>query len=148
MQSRFTLDWILVEELAIGPAPRKARHLDTLRSEGIKGILSLCHESEVTKLEDMNKQFFCKRTVLPDHKSGRMPKLGELKNALKILKEMKEVGPIFVHCVAAMERSPLVCMAWLVKEKGLSMDEALDYMMQIHPGTNPLPGQLELIKLI
>ena len=44
-----------------------------------------------------------------------------------------------------MERSPLVCLAWLVSRHGQSPQAALDYLMQVHPGTNPLPGQLKLL---
>ena len=55
-------------------------------------------------------------------------------------------GPVYVHCVAAMERSPLVCLAWLVKQRRLKPARALDYLMQVHPGTNPLPGQLALLQ--
>jgi protein-tyrosine phosphatase len=44
-----------------------------------------------------------------------------------------------------MERSPLVCLAWLMRERGLSRLQALDYLMQVHPGTNPLPGQLNVL---
>ena len=44
-----------------------------------------------------------------------------------------------------MERSPLVCLAWLVQEHRMTPERALDYMMQQHPGTNPLPGQLALL---
>jgi len=61
------------------------------------------------------------------------------------LRELRKEGPVFVHCVAAMERSPLVCMAWLMQQEGLNSTEALDYLMQVHPGTNPLPGQLALL---
>ena len=45
-----------------------------------------------------------------------------------------------------MERSPLICLAWLMKEKNLSSSEALDYLMQVHPRTNPLSGQLAVLK--
>jgi protein-tyrosine phosphatase len=45
-----------------------------------------------------------------------------------------------------MERSPLVCMAWLVEHKHLSPTDALDYLMQVHPGTNPLPQQLAVLR--
>ena len=54
-------------------------------------------------------------------------------------------GSVFVHCVAAMERSPLICMAWLISKKNLDLSQSLDYMMQVHPGTSPLPEQLKLL---
>ena len=86
------------------------------------------------------------RLVLPDHRSGRLPRGSELEAALQLLLNLhQQHGAVFVHCVAAMERSPLVCLGWLVKQHHLTPARALDYLMQVHPGTNPLPGQLALL---
>ena len=64
---------------------------------------------------------------------------------MKILTEIKLLGPVFVHCVASVERSPLICMAWLIKMHNLSPKQALDYLMEIHKGTNPLPSQYNIL---
>ena len=69
----------------------------------------------------------------------------ELEAALAVLSQLRQQGPVFVHCVAAMERSPLVCLAWLVSRHGQTPERALDYLMQVHPGTSPLAGQLALL---
>jgi protein-tyrosine phosphatase len=146
MQKRFKIDWVLVDELAIGPAPLANRHVLRLQDAGIKVILSLCEKDEVQPPSSMQELFPCHRYVLPDHRSGRLPKPSELKEALSLLAELyKKHGSVYVHCVAAMERSPLVCMAWLVQRHRLRPEQALDYLMQVHPGTNPLPGQLALL---
>ena len=142
----FKIDWVLVDELAIGPAPRAERHLDRLREAGIRCIFSLCSPEEAKPPAGLNDGFLTRRFVLPDHRSDRLPTLDELKTALEQLAELQKHGPIFVHCVAAMERSPLVCLAWLVRHHRMSPERALDYLMQQHPGTNPLPGQLKLLK--
>ena len=142
----FRIDWVLVDQLAIGPAPKADRHLDRLREAGISCILSLCSPDEATPPPGMDDEFLTKRYVLPDHRAGRLPTLNELETALQYLAELQQQGPVFVHCVAAMERSPLVCIGWLVIEHKMSPQRALDYMMQQHPGTNPLPGQLALLK--
>ena len=55
-------------------------------------------------------------------------------------------GPTFVHCVASIERSPLICMAYLIKKCNLTPIEALDYLMEVHPISNPLPGQFAILK--
>tara|TARA_A100001388_G_C28636782_1_gene435047 strand:- start:340 stop:798 length:459 start_codon:yes stop_codon:yes gene_type:complete len=144
-KSHFKVDWVLVNELAIGPAPKKERHLLMLKENGIKSIFSLCSESEAPPPEGFYNSFECKRFVLPDHKAGRLPELQELLTALDILKQSMENSPVFIHCVAAIERSPLVCMSWLVKEKGLSALNAFEYMKEVHPRTNPLAGQLSLL---
>ena len=43
---RFRIDWVLTNDLAIGPAPRADRHLKRLEAAGICGVLSLCSEEE------------------------------------------------------------------------------------------------------
>ena len=141
----FRIDWVLVDQLAIGPAPRADRHLDRLRDAGIKCVLSLCSPDEATPAAGLGEGFRTSCYVLPDHRAGRLPTLAELETALAHLAELQQHGPVFVHCVAAMERSPLVCLAWLVRQHRMSPEQALDYLMQQHPGTNPLPGQLALL---
>ena len=144
--SRFRISWVLVNELAVGPAPRAERHLDRLEGEGIAAVLSLCAEEEAPPPPGQAERFACARVVLPDHRSGRAPEQAELQQALDRLVDLRQRGPVFVHCLAAMERSPLLCLAWLVQGHGLSPQRALDYLQEIHPATNPLPGQLRLLK--
>ena len=143
--SRFSLSWVLVGELALGPAPQAERHLDHLETERITGVLSLCSEQEAAAPNWMAERFCCRRLVLPDHRAGRSLQLEELEQAMGLLGELQMQGPVFVHCVAAMERSPLLCLAWLMVRHGLSQQRALDYLMQVHPGTNPLPAKLALL---
>ena len=145
---RFRIDWVLVGELAVGPAPRAERHLDRLAAEGVRGVLSLCSELEAPPPLGLAERFGCERLVLPDHRAGRLPELEELHGALEALARLRQGGAVYVHCVAAMERSPLVCLAWLVTRSGLSPQRALDYLMQVHQGTNPLPGQLRLLQAL
>ncbi len=144
----FTIDWVLVGELAVGPAPRREKHLEKLEKLGIKVILSLCSEDESHTLENISSRFVFKRSLLPDHSYGRVPTLEELRNTLDTLISVKKLGPVFVHCFAGVERSPLVCISYLVKERKIPLDKALDYLMEVHPGTNPLSSQLNMIKLI
>ena len=47
--------------------------------EGIKCILSLCSKDEATPPARLEDEFRTKRYVLPDHRTGRLPYLDELK---------------------------------------------------------------------
>ena len=143
----FRVSWVLTGALAVGPAPRADRHLGRLEAEGIKAVLTLSSAEEAPLPPGIDARFAWDRLVLPDHRSARLIQPDELAQALLLLRRLRTHGSVFVHCVAAMERSPLVCLAWLMQERGLSRDQALDYLMQVHPGTNPLPGQLAVLDL-
>lgn len=143
--SKFKLDWVLNNEIAIGPAPRKDSHFAYLKQNKIKSILNLCTKEEAPILEGVEEDFHFKRYTLPDHKVNKEILLTEIKEIIEIISLLKENGPVFVHCFAAIERSPLICMAWLVVKKKLSPQRSLDYLMQVHPRTNPLPSQFKLL---
>ncbi|WP_457767537.1 protein-tyrosine phosphatase family protein [Cyanobium sp. ULC082] len=117
-----------------------------LEAEGVKAVLSLSSEDEAPLPSGIQDRFAWERLVLPDHRSTHMVQPEELASALHLLAGLRTHGSVFVHCVAAMERSPLVCLAWLMHDRHLSREQALDYLMQVHPGTNPLPGQLEALQ--
>ena len=147
-KNKYKLDWVLINELAIGRAPSTLSDLQTIESKGINSILSLCSISEAKPPQQLEQMFYLKRVVLPDHKYKREINVDEINKALDILSELLTNGSVLVHCVAAIERSPLICMAWLIRNKNLSMQEALDYLMQIHPGTCPLPSQIKVLNSI
>ena len=143
--SAFPISWVLVKDLALGPAPLAARHLNRLEAEGIAAVLSLCSTEEKAAPPDLEQRFHSLRLVLPDHRSQGALSIGQLEQALEALAELRSHGPVFVHCMAAIERSPLVCLAWLMREHGLSRQNALEYMLQVHPGTSPSAVHLMLL---
>ena len=142
---RFKVSWVLVNELCVGPAPTKLEHLEELKSEGIVSILSLCGDNEAKIPLEIKEYFKVSQFTLPDHKYGKYPTNDEIKNVLVILENLLKDGPVFVHCFAGIERSPLICMAWLVTHHNMSVNDALIYMMSIHKRTNPLPKQLHCL---
>ncbi len=144
--SRFRISWVLRHQLAVGPIPTAERHLERLEAEGIAAVLSLVAEPEAPLAPGLAERFHWRRLPLPDHRSARLLELRELEAALGALGELQRQGPVYVHCLAAMERSPLVCLAWLMRERRLSRQQALDYLMQVHPGTSPLPAQLAVLE--
>lgn len=147
-KSRFKVDWIVIDQLAIGSLPRKALHLEMLKKENIKCIFGLCENNDYTKIDNFKEFFTYEQFILPDHKVGKLPSINQIENCLNILENLLKKGKTYVHCYAAMERSPLICMAWLIRKHNLNPQESLDYVMQTHKGTSPLPGQLLLLDKI
>ncbi len=142
------IDWVLNDQLAIGAAPRDNNDLDVLKKYGFVWIFSLCSKEEINVEVNFEDYFSCKRVILPDHKYKEALTIDQLNLAINTLAEIIESGPVYIHCLAGIERSPLVCMAWLVKNYNLTPTQALDYLMDVHKGTNPLPAQLKLLNLL
>ena len=84
--SKFKMNWVLNEELAVGTAPQKQKHLEKLADEGIKSIFSLCGENEVKNDLNLGELFDHKRYVLPDHKTGKILSSIDLNESLVILR--------------------------------------------------------------
>ena len=144
-KKELNFDWVLIDELAVGALPKKNKHLNFLKSKNIKSIFTLCakEEGEIeTNIEDF---FFCERYVLPDHTSKKLPSLDQIRKSIEILENLMRKGPVYLHCFAGVERSPLICIAYLITKKNIDVQNALEYMMQIHPRTNPLKGQLDIL---
>ncbi len=142
----FFINWVLRDEIAIGPAPTQENHIYQLKEKKIQGILSLCSIQEAMPPNDISKNFRCERIILPDHTYDKNISLKEIKIVLNRLEELKKVGPTFVHCKAAVERSPLICIAWLIRHESLTIKQSLDYLMKVNRGTCPSANQLKLLE--
>ena len=141
----FNFKWVLINELAIGTPPQNSKDLNFIEKKGIKSVLTLCSEQDyiIQNKDDLTIKFI--RYVLPDHRSNKQISDTEILDCIKILIKYIQEAPVYVHCKAGMERSPLICIAWLMYKKKLTLTQSLDYMMQIHPSTNPLPEHLKIL---
>ena len=148
VKKNFSFSWVLVDELMVGSAPVLEDNLTELESEGIKSILTLCSNKEVVIPEVINKLFYRESFILPDHTFKTYPKPEEILEVLNILEKIMDHGPVYVHCFAGIERSPLICMAWLIKKHNMEVNESLRYMMSVHKKTNPLPFQIDSLHKI
>lgn len=144
----FGISWVLRQQLCLGPAPKQLEDLQKLQAEGICSVFSLCGDNDWQPLPQLADWFEWRKFSLPDHRSGRAPEPEELTACIEILAELMAQAPVYVHCLAGMERSPLLVLAWLMQRKKLRLQQALDYLQQVHPGTNPLPEQLAVLKLL
>ena len=144
----FKFNWVLVNKIAIGSRLNTKDDIDILIDNKIKSILTLCNEREDPEFYTEVLPIKIERYELPDHRYKSLPSIGDIEKVLELMTDLSYRGPFFVHCFASMERAPLVCLAWLVKKENLKPIEALTYLMQIHPGTSPIPEQLDLLKLL
>mgnify|MGYP001360551548 CR=1 FL=1 len=143
---KFIFNWIFYKQLAIGSAPREKNDRSFLSQKKIKSIFCLCSFQEFPSLEILQKEFEVRSFSLPDHKSKSKMSKDLIVEALKILCSLENHKPIFVHCNASIERSPIMVLAYLMFREGYEFNLALDYVMKVHPYTNPLSSQLAILK--
>ena len=89
--------------------------------------------------------FIYKRYALPDHNFSEPLTIEKVNNVLEIVEYLIKKGPLFIHCKAAVERSPLICMAWLIKKHNLNKFQSLNYLMQKNKGSCPSINQLKIL---
>ena len=62
-----------------------------------------------------------------------------------LIDKLLKNGPIFIHCYASIERSPFICIAWLVLKENIAFLNALDHVKQSHELSNPMKDHLNLL---
>ena len=142
----FNLNWVLIKELALGPAPQNIRDLNLLKKKGIKNVISLCNKEEYQVIPEAKEMFNYHTFSLPDHKDSVSPTIKQINEVLDMVKQFKKFGSTYIHCLAGVERSPTVCIAWLMRECSLDLETSLHYLMKVHPRTCPLQYQLNILK--
>ena len=140
------ISWVIPGKLAVGGSPCP-EDLTWLAKANIKVIFSLCGTSEDPLPEEIAKNFHCMRLVLPDSRYKSDIKPSQLKAAVDVVQHsVQNQLPIYVHCLAGIERSPTVCIAYLCKHYNLEIWEALNWLKQVHPVSMPNESQLRAVQ--
>lgn len=145
-RSRLCISWVIPGKLAVGGSPRPGDS-PALARANIKVVFSLCANSEEPLPEDVNRSFRCLRLVLPDSHYKNEIKPTQLAAAVDIIQHSVENKlPIYVHCLAGIERSPTVCIAYLCQHYNLQLWEAVNWLKQVHPYSMPTESQIRAVR--
>lgn len=133
-------------KLALGRFPGP-QHRPILIQQGVKVILSLCGEREGSLAKPLTQDFRCLRVPLPDSRYSVSLDEANLAEAVDLIHwSLQKRQPIYVHCWAGMERSPLVCVAYLCHHQGFDLLDALSWVKHIHPPSRPTSAQLQVLR--
>lgn len=58
----------------------------------------------------------------------------------------RDQGKVFVHCVAGVSRSPTICLAYLMQERGMSLEDAERLVRKVRPQICPNEGFEEQLR--
>ncbi|MBD2122310.1 dual specificity protein phosphatase [Trichocoleus sp. FACHB-262] len=145
-QRQTPFSWVIPGRLAVGGLPQAEDH-PRLVAANIKVVLSLCAEIEGCLPEKIIQDFNCLRFIVPDRYYTTQLEVHQLAKAVEIVHQsVQNQLPIYVHCLAGIERSPTVCLAYLCLYQNLELWEALNWLKQVHPSTMPNESQLRTLR--
>ena len=142
------MSWVLLNQLAIGALPRAGEGAILAKAK-IKAVLSLCAPSEGKLPDDIVRNFRCMRFILPDSQFVLGLEVSQLESAVDLLHQaIQKHGSVYVHCVAGVERSPTVCIAYLCLHHNMELWEALNFLKQARSRAMPTEAQIQVIRAL
>ena len=140
-----SLAWVLPRQLAVGAFPEPS-DLATLQEQGFQTIVSLCDPKEALLSPEAQTLFSCHQFTLPDSRQSLPLRREDLAIAVDLVRQsILAKRATYVHCLAGVERSPTVCMAYLCRYHNFQLWEALNWLKEIHPRTGVTSDQLRVI---
>lgn len=140
------LDWVIPGKLAVGGLPQPGDR-DRFKQANIQVILSLTAPMEAELPPEVTANFHCARVALPDSRYEAQLRVERLATAVDVVhRALTQQLPIYVHCLAGIERSPLVCIAYLCRYHQLDLWEALYWLKQVRPCVAPTTAQLNIVQ--
>jgi len=122
--------WVESRRLAGSGFPASRGQLDWLRGQGIKTILTLTEEALPTQwLEGLGLEV--RHIPMRDHRRPDGTALEEAANF--IMESLGRDRTTLVHCMAGEGRTGCVLAAYLIKDRGVSAQEAIAMLRRIKP---------------
>ena len=137
--------WVLTRRLALGPMPSSPSHWEQLEQVGLGARFSCCYPHEQGPAP-LPPHWRSDGLALPDHRRQEQLEPERLAEALERAERLLNEGiPLYLHCLAGIERSPLLAVGLTARQRDLSLFEALDWVRRCHPPAQPIISQLELL---
>lgn len=119
---------------------RSASNRNGLRDKGITHILS------VAKLKPHFPEIFTYKIIdVDDIESESLAPF--FKECIEYISSaLKANGRVLVHCSAGVSRSATICIAYLMNQKHMTCEEALNHIKSLRPVVCPNSGFIEQLK--
>jgi atypical dual specificity phosphatase len=111
-----------------------ARDVEKLAALGVKGVVNTCDEypGPVAEYERFGIEQFYMPTIDFTH-----PSLEDVTGAVEFIEgKVGQNETVYIHCKAGRARSATVALCWLMKAKGMSMDQGQTHLLESRPHVN------------
>lgn len=140
-------NWILTNELAIGPMPGAGAHWSQLEEAGFRSRFSCCYAEEEALSTPVPPHWRSQSVALPDHRQQETLQPERLLSALDAAEAMiAEQSPLYLHCFAGRERSSLLAIGLTARRRSIDVFAALEWVRRCHPAAAPIYEQLDILE--
>jgi len=127
----------LMDDLWVGSYPQQPEDIQHLKEDGVTAVLSVQSDEDLDARAirwDLFERFYASQSMrvvrIPIQDFEPADLLQHLPTAVAALEGLMTAGErVYVHCTAGINRSPTVCIAWLMKHRDLSLDDATARVM-------------------
>ncbi|HIE24313.1 MAG TPA: hypothetical protein EYP68_08820 [Candidatus Korarchaeota archaeon] len=144
--------WIIKGEIAGSPMPNGEKELLRWLNAGIKGVVVLIEEHEISFLWSSMEQYLQELEELGFevyHSPIRDFEAPSLEQCLRILKwiskRVSEKKAVLIHCRGGIGRTGTIAACYLVYKHGLTPSEALSEVRRKIPYAAEVPSQEKIV---
>jgi protein phosphatase slingshot len=128
----------ITEDLAVGSLGA-ASDLEALTRHGIRAIVDASNRDGNPRHPGI--LYYHMPIADPDERLSEF-----LPGAVAFIDEARRLGPVLLHCVAGISRSPALAICYLHERHGMSLLAALDHIRSRRPVADPHPLFLRVIQ--
>ena len=127
--------WDPVDKLVIlGAMPLKS-DVPKLAQLQVRGVINMCQE--YAGPTDAYEHYKIEQLWLPTI-DFNPPSLESVRLGVEFLQQKTSQGhTVYVHCKAGRARSATIVICWLVKHRGMSLQQAQSHLLKCRPHVNP-----------
>ena len=116
----------------------------SLRGEGVRAVVNTCEEyrGPLRQYERHGIEQLHIPTTDFTH-----PRLEDVEAAVEFIQKYKlQNDSVYIHCKAGRARSATIAMCWLMKYRGMTIEEAQEHLLKARPHINPRLGSRPVVQ--